>query len=123
VRFLHVLLFHATSHSTSHTTSPLTSYFPSHFPSLFSFTLSTFLHPDQDRVGSIAAGGRYDGLVGVFGSENIPSVGFSVGIERIFTIFEEKNKSKPPRKTSTEVLVASIDKGQLKERMKICSGK
>jgi histidyl-tRNA synthetase len=35
---------------------------------------------DTDRVGSIAGGGRYDGLVGMFSSKNIPAVGVSVGI-------------------------------------------
>ena len=48
---------------------------------------------DTDRVGSIAGGGRYDGLVGMFSSKNIPAVGVSVGIERIFSLLEEKAKS------------------------------
>jgi histidyl-tRNA synthetase len=48
---------------------------------------------DTDRVGSIAGGGRYDGLVGMFSSKNIPAVGVSVGIERIFSILEEKAKA------------------------------
>jgi len=35
--------------------------------------------------------GRYDNLIGMFkGGEQIPSVGFSVGIERIFTIIEQR---------------------------------
>jgi histidyl-tRNA synthetase len=42
------------------------------------------------QVGSIAAGGRYDGLVGIFGKEDIPAVGFSVGVERIFAILEQQ---------------------------------
>ena len=44
-------------------------------------------------VGSIAAGGRYDNLVGMFqGSDakQVPCVGVSIGIERIFTIMEQK---------------------------------
>jgi len=46
------------------------------------------------KVGSIAARGRYDGLVGMFEAEQIPSVGMSVGIERILTILEEQEKKK-----------------------------
>lgn len=42
-----------------------------------------------DRVGSIAGGGRYDGLVGMFSGKNIPAVGVSIGIERVFSILEE----------------------------------
>ena len=41
----------------------------------------------SDR-GSIAGGGRYDGLVGMFSGKNIPAVGVSIGIERIFAILE-----------------------------------
>jgi len=49
---------------------------------------------DTDRVGSIAGGGRYDGLVGMFSGKDIPAVGVSIGIERIFAILEEKNAAK-----------------------------
>lgn len=45
---------------------------------------------DTNRVGSISGGGRYDGLIGMFSGKNIPSVGGSIGIERIFSILEEK---------------------------------
>ena len=40
------------------------------------------------QVGSVAAGGRYDELVGMFlpSNKRIPAVGVSIGIERIFTI-------------------------------------
>lgn len=48
---------------------------------------------DTDRVGSISGGGRYDGLIGMFSGKNIPSVGGSIGIERIFNILEEKAKA------------------------------
>jgi histidyl-tRNA synthetase len=47
---------------------------------------------DTDKVGSISGGGRYDGLIGMFSGKSIPSVGGSIGIERIFNILEEKEK-------------------------------
>jgi histidyl-tRNA synthetase len=47
---------------------------------------------DTDRVGSIAGGGRYDGLVGMFSNKPVSSVGVSIGIERVFAILEEKSK-------------------------------
>jgi histidyl-tRNA synthetase len=34
-------------------------------------------HPDNNR--SMAGGGRYDGLVGLFGVEPVPTAGFAVG--------------------------------------------
>ena len=44
------------------------------------------------EVGSIAAGGRYDNLIGMFGSKQVPAVGMSLGIERVFNIMEEQQK-------------------------------
>lgn len=41
-------------------------------------------------VGSIAAGGRYDKLIGMFSGKDIPSVGVSLGIERVFRMCEAK---------------------------------
>jgi histidyl-tRNA synthetase len=49
---------------------------------------------DTDRVGSIAGGGRYDGLVGMFSGKDIPAIGVSIGIERVFSILEEKLQGK-----------------------------
>lgn len=42
------------------------------------------------RLGSIAGGGRYDNLIGMFSGKQIPAIGVSIGIERVFTILEEK---------------------------------
>lgn len=43
-------------------------------------------------VGSVAGGGRYDGLVGMFDPKGrkVPCVGVSIGIERIFSILEQR---------------------------------
>jgi len=50
---------------------------------------------DEGKVGSIAGGGRYDGLVGMFSGTNIPAVGVSIGIERVFAILEAQSKDDP----------------------------
>lgn len=34
------------------------------------------------QIGSIAAGGRYDNLVGMYGNHSIPCVGVSFGVDR-----------------------------------------
>ncbi|MDD6032353.1 MAG: histidine--tRNA ligase [Oscillospiraceae bacterium] len=60
--------------------------------------------------GSIAGGGRYDGLVGKFTGENVPAVGFSIGFERIFQILESQGFSIPDRKKRAAVF-ASDDQG------------
>ncbi|CAI4232909.1 unnamed protein product [Auanema sp. JU1783] len=74
-------------------------------------------------VGSVAAGGRYDGLVAMFSAKSkVPCCGVSLGIERLFAIMEAKMKmeERPVRTTETEVFVASAQKNLLKERMKLC---
>ena len=53
--------------------------------------------------GAVAGGGRYDNLIGKFLNEDIPAVGFSIGIERIFGILMEQNYSIPNRKKKIAV--------------------
>lgn len=75
------------------------------------------------NVGSVAGGGRYDGLVGMFDPKGrkVPCVGVSIGIERIFSIMEQKAEASDEkiRTTETQVLVAAAQKKLLEERMKL----
>ncbi|KAI9172309.1 Histidine--tRNA ligase [Paramyrothecium foliicola] len=80
---------------------------------------------DEDsRIGSIAAGGRYDNLVGMFSKRQIPCVGISFGVDRIFTILklrQEKEKQQSVRKSDVFVMAfggKGFD-GLLPERMAI----
>lgn len=40
------------------------------------------------RFGSVAGGGRYDGLVGRFRAEPVPATGFSIGVSRLFSALQ-----------------------------------
>ena len=74
-------------------------------------------------VGSIAAGGRYDGLVGMFsGKQQIPCVGISFGVERIFSILsaQKANASVRSNEVDVYVMVFGSKNGLLKERMEVC---
>eukprot|EP00887_Chlorella_sp_A99_P006734 scaffold3.g6734.t1 len=79
------------------------------------------------NVGSIAAGGRYDQLVGMFSGKEVPAVGVSIGIERVFAIMEAQMREAAAaaggtiRETETDVLVASIGSGMQSRRMEIAS--
>eukprot|EP00850_Spirogloea_muscicola_P008348 SM000044S15995 [mRNA] locus=s44:449704:451908:- [translate_table: standard] len=77
----------------------------------------------ESQVGSIAAGGRYDNLVGMFCGKQVPAVGVSLGIERVFSIMEdlERQRSEFIRSTQTEVLIASIGPDLLRKRMELCT--
>jgi histidyl-tRNA synthetase len=41
------------------------------------------------KMGSIGGGGRYDDLTGLFGVSDIPGVGISFGVDRIYDVMEE----------------------------------
>lgn len=79
---------------------------------------------DAGSVGSVAGGGRYDGLVGMFDSKgrSVPCVGVSIGIERLFAMMEARSageNSKLQRSTETQVYVCSIFKNMVDERIKL----
>jgi histidyl-tRNA synthetase len=87
--------------------------------------------PDEDRsndptigVGSVAAGGRYDELVGMFSGKPIPCVGISFGVDRIFSITNTRLGEKKMRQTEVDVFVMAFGGGKdftglLPERMKV----
>lgn len=80
--------------------------------------------PDESSsVGSIAGGGRYDNLVGMFDPKNrsIPCVGVSIGVERIFAVLEAKNAAEKIkiRTKNVDVYVASVHKGLYEKRLQI----
>lgn len=43
----------------------------------------------QANMGSVSGGGRYDGLIGLFRKESLPTTGVSLGIERIIDVMDE----------------------------------
>jgi histidyl-tRNA synthetase len=47
------------------------------------------------EIGSLGGGGRYDSLVGMFGKEQVPACGFSLGLERILVVMEERGMFPP----------------------------
>lgn len=57
-----------------------------------------------DNLGSVTGGGRYDGLVGMFRKESLPTTGSSLGIERIIDLMDLLNLY-PPELSSTVVQV------------------
>ena len=91
---------------------------------------------DDDRsndptlgVGSVAAGGRYDNLVGMFlPKATIPCVGVSFGVDRIFSItkarIERDQSAEALRSSEVDVYVMAFGgkgfTGMLKERMDVC---
>lgn len=61
-----------------------------------------------DFSGSVAGGGRYNGLIGMFGKEEIPACGLSIGLERILVVMDEKNMFPPELKQSSADVLVTI---------------
>jgi histidyl-tRNA synthetase len=60
--------------------------------------------PATVKIGSIGGGGRYDDLTGLFGVPNIPGVGISFGVDRIYDVMEELKLFPDDVYTGTQVL-------------------
>lgn len=76
------------------------------------------------QVGSIGGGGRYDNLVSMFQEAGnvTPCVGVSVGIERVFTLMEERLRQEQGgsiKQPNVKVLVAQAGENMMVERMKV----
>lgn len=59
---------------------------------------------EEPKVGSVAGGGRYDGLVGSFLGRDIPATGISLGIERILEVIQEFDLL-PSRRSVADVIM------------------
>ncbi len=60
--------------------------------------------PSIVQMGSIGGGGRYDDLTGLFGVPNIPGVGISFGVDRIYDVLEELKLFPENLQVSTQAL-------------------
>ena len=60
------------------------------------------------KMGSIGGGGRYDDLTGLFGVPNVPGVGISFGLDRIYDVMEELGLFPVNIETVTKVLFFNL---------------
>ena len=62
--------------------------------------------------GSMGGGGRYDELVGMFRGQSVPAVGFSLGLERLLVVMEERGMF-PDLALSPDVMIACLSENEL----------
>ena len=76
-----------------------------------------------DLTGSLGGGGRYDGLIGMFGKEQIPACGFSLGLERILVVMDERNMFPPEiaASNSANVMVTIWNEDSIGESLKLAT--
>jgi histidyl-tRNA synthetase len=66
------------------------------------------------QMGSIGGGGRYDDLTGTFGVPNVPGVGISFGVDRIYDVMEELKLFPIEVQGGTKVLFFNLGDGESK---------
>lgn len=66
------------------------------------------------QMGSIGGGGRYDDLTGLFGVPNVPGVGISFGVDRIYDVMDELQVFPDTVQISTKVLFFNLGEAESK---------
>jgi len=64
------------------------------------------------QMGSIGGGGRYDDLTGLFGVPNVPGVGISFGVDRIYDVLEELKLFPEAIQRGTKILFFNLGKAE-----------
>lgn len=63
---------------------------------------------DAPELGSVCSGGRFDNLVQAMGGPDLPAVGTSIGVDRLYDGLQKLGILREA-KTTTEVLIANFD--------------
>lgn len=71
------------------------------------------------QMGSIGGGGRYDDLTGLFGVPNIPGVGISFGVDRIYDVMEELKLFPAGVHSGTKVLFFNLGDAESKKAFEL----
>lgn len=74
---------------------------------------------DEAQMGSIGGGGRYDNLTEVFGVKNVPGIGISFGLDRIYLVMEELNIFPEDATSNVEYLFANFGGEETLEALKL----
>lgn len=79
---------------------------------IFEVEVDLDAHPGI-KMGSIASGGRYADLTGIFGMKDMPGVGISFGAERIYDVLAELDLFPDSNPAGLEALILCLDKATL----------
>lgn len=77
-------------------------------------TVFEFVSNAIGSQGTVAGGGRYDGLVDELGGQKTPSLGFAMGLERLQLVMDAQGCAYPEPSTPDLFIVAMGEKAQLK---------
>lgn len=99
------------------------SFDPSLARGLSYYTGAIFEINVPDLAGSLGGGGRYDDLIGMFAKEQIPACGFSLGLERILVVMDERGMFPPDvaESRSADVMVAVAAESEIAESLRFAA--
>jgi histidyl-tRNA synthetase len=107
----------------------LLSYFPNESNLVIDLTLARGLNyytgiifevqAKNVQIGSIGGGGRYDDLTGLFGVPNIPGVGISFGLDRIYDVMETLQLFPADVHAGTEILFFNLGEKESRKAMEL----
>ena len=81
--------------------------------------LETFL-TDLPGIGSVASGGRYDNLAGLYTNQALPGIGASLGVDRLLAAMEELGSVSQAR-TPADVLVVQFSADRLGDYLELAA--
>lgn len=74
------------------------------------------------QIGSIGGGGRYDDLTGLFGVPNVPGVGISFGVDRIYDVLTELNQFPADVHNGTRLLFFNLGTAEAEKAFELMQG-
>jgi histidyl-tRNA synthetase len=81
----------------------------------------TFLVAYETKLGSVCSGGRYENLASKFIDRQLPGVGLSIGLSRLFSGLLEAGKLDTERQTPAQVFVSVPEWERLSDSLGIAS--
>ena len=107
----------------------LLSYFPNESNLAIDLTLARGLNyytgiifevqAKNVQIGSIGGGGRYDDLTGLFGVPNIPGVGISFGLDRIYDVMESLQLFPADTQKGTAILFFNLGDAESRKALEL----
>ncbi len=77
-------------------------------------TVFEFVSGDIGAQSTVCGGGRYDGLIAQMGGQNVPALGFGMGLERLMLVLQNQGISLPAAKPCDLYIAALGENAALK---------
>lgn len=76
---------------------------------------------NDNSIGSLSGGGRYDDLTGVFGLPDVSGVGFSLGVDRIYDVLDRRELFPSEVFETSKVMISNFDESSMEIGLKVLS--